>query len=435
MGVIRRALAALLLVVALCAVGSPARAQTHYTGTLPSGATWVADVPADWNGTMILYSHGFGPLVAQNAPNDETRTALLAEGYGLVGSSYSGPSLWALENAVDDQFGALTAISSLVGEPRRTIAWGTSMGGLVSALEAERGSGRIDGSLTTCGLVGGALNLNNYQLDGEWALSRLLGVPVPLVNYPSEASAVAAASALSAAITSAQATPAGRARVALAAALINTPGWFTGAAPPTSYSEQQAQQAAELSQFVLRFVMPGRVQIELAAGGNSAYNVGVNYAALLHHSVRAPQVRALYRSAGLDLRADLKTLTRDASVTADPRAVASLRRTSVPTGLLRVPELTIHTVADQLIPVEHENWYRSVVTRAGRAGLLRQGYVRTTGHCAFRTAETVGALRVLERRIVSGKWGPVNASTLNTAAGGTGRYVDFSPPPLVGARR
>ncbi|SHN47029.1 alpha/beta hydrolase [Cryptosporangium aurantiacum] len=432
---IRRILAVLLLAVALGAVASPARAQTHYTGVLPSGATWVADVPEDWNGTMILYSHGFGPLVAQNAPNAETRTALLAEGYGLVGSSYSGPSLWALESAVSDQFGALAAISSLVGEPRRTIAWGTSMGGLVSALEAERGGGRIDGSLTTCGLVAGALNLNNYQLDGEWALSRLLGVPVPLVDYPSQAAAVSAASALSAAVTAAQATPAGRARVALAGALINTPGWFTGAAPPTDFEGQQAEQAAELSRFVLGFVMPGRVQIELAAGGNSSYNVGVDYAALLRGSVRAPQVRALYRSAGLDLAADLATLTRDADVTASPRAVATLQRTSVPTGALRVPELTIHTVADQLIPVEHENWYRGTVTRAGKSALLRQGFIQATGHCAFRTAETIGALHVLERRIVTGKWGPVNASTLNTAAGGTGRYVDFTPPPLTGARR
>ncbi|MEV6627133.1 alpha/beta hydrolase, partial [Amycolatopsis sp. NPDC051114] len=73
----------------------------HHTGQLPDGATWVADVPAAWNGTTILYSHGFGPLAAQNAPDDETRQALLAGGYALVGSSYSGPSWWALASAVD----------------------------------------------------------------------------------------------------------------------------------------------------------------------------------------------------------------------------------------------------------------------------------------------------------------------------------------------
>ena len=36
-------------------------------------------------------------------------------------------------------------------------------------------------------------------------------------------------------------------------------------------------------------------------------------------SPHADQVRALYREAGLDLDADLATLTRDADVGADPR--------------------------------------------------------------------------------------------------------------------
>ncbi len=35
---------------------------THYTGTLDDGASWIADVPAGWNGTLVLYSHGFGTL-------------------------------------------------------------------------------------------------------------------------------------------------------------------------------------------------------------------------------------------------------------------------------------------------------------------------------------------------------------------------------------
>jgi hypothetical protein len=118
------------------AAAASSAASTHYTGSLPDGATWVADVPASWNGTIILYSHGFGPLTAQDAPNPPaTKADLLSLGYALVGSSYSGPSLWALASAVDDQFASLAAVEQITGRPRRTIAWGTSMGGLVSALE------------------------------------------------------------------------------------------------------------------------------------------------------------------------------------------------------------------------------------------------------------------------------------------------------------
>ena len=41
----------------------------HFTGTLANGTTWVADVPANWNGILLLYSHGFGPLTAADAPD------------------------------------------------------------------------------------------------------------------------------------------------------------------------------------------------------------------------------------------------------------------------------------------------------------------------------------------------------------------------------
>ncbi|WP_372662208.1 alpha/beta hydrolase [Amycolatopsis kentuckyensis] len=431
-------LGAILLAAGLAPAAAAAATSEHHTGQLPDGATWVADVPAAWNGTTILYSHGFGPLTAQDAPDDETREALLGGGYALVGSSYSGPSWWALASAVDDQFGALAAVERLTGPPRRTIAWGTSMGGLVSALEGERGG--LDGVLSTCGLVAGGLNLNNYQLDGEYALAHLLAPAqdVKLVRFASPAEASASAAALTKIATDAQATPAGQARIALAAALMNEPGWFTGATPPapTDYAGQEVQQQQELSQFVLGFVVSGRYQIELAAGGNSAFTAGVDYRALLAGSSHARQVRALYRAAGLDLDADLATLTRDADIRPDPQAVRTLARTSAVTGRLRVPTLDIHTVADQLVPVEQEDWYGKQVHRAGAGALLRQAYVGATGHCAFRTSETIAALHALESRIETGRWGDVaEPRRLNEAAGGTGRYVRFDPPSLTGARR
>ncbi|KAA9165598.1 alpha/beta hydrolase [Amycolatopsis acidicola] len=421
----------------LCGFTVPAQAaDQHHTGTLPDGATWVADVPDGWNGTIILYSHGFGPLTAQDAPDDATRDALLDRGYALVGSSYSGPSWWALDSAVRDQFDSLRALENLIGQPRRTLAWGTSMGGLVSALESEDGGHRIDGTLTTCGLVAGALNLDDYQLNGEYALSHLLApdVPVKLVNYDSTADATAAAATLAGVVGGAQASPQGQARTALGAALFNAPTWFTGATPPADYHEQEAQQAQQLTSFVLGFMMTGRYQVELAAGGNSSGTAGVDYRAVFARSSHAAQVRALYREAGLDLDADLAKLTRDANIHADPVATVRLARTSMATGRLRVPELDIHTVADQLVPVEQENWYGHQVAAAGSASRLWQAYVQASGHCAFTTAETLAALNALEHRVQTGQWdGETEPAALNAATGGTGRYVDFRVPPLVGA--
>ncbi|WIV53489.1 alpha/beta hydrolase [Amycolatopsis nalaikhensis] len=422
---------------AVLAVGlAPAAEATeagHHTGALPDGATWVADVPAAWNGTIILYSHGFGPLEPRNAPDEATGQALLGEGYALVGSSYSGPSWWALESAVRDQFDALAALEARIGPAKRTIAWGTSMGGLVSAREAE--DHRVDGTLTTCGLVAGALNLNAYQLHGEYALAHLLAPEqsIKLVRYASQEEATAAASTLTGVTSAAQATPAGRARIALAAALLNMPTWYTGPTPPSDYETQEAHQEQALTEFVLGFVLTGRYQIELAAGGNSAATRGADYAAMFASSSHARQVRELYRRAGLSLDADLAKLSRDADITADPGAVTTLARTSVPTGRLRGPELNLHTVADHLVPVEQENWYARRVASAGAGPLLRQAYVAGAGHCAFEPSETIAGLHALETRITTGRWGNAAEPDVLNAVAGTGRYTRFAVPLLVGA--
>ncbi|MBB3084632.1 alpha/beta hydrolase [Geodermatophilus sabuli] len=413
-----------------------------YDGVLDNGATWVAHVPQRWNGTVVLFAHGFGPLRAQDAPNEETRQALLDRGYALVGSSYSGPSLWALETAVDDQFGALAAFEDLLGvEPERTIAFGRSMGGLVSARQAEDPRGEIDGVLTTCGIVAGALNLNNYQLDGVYTLSHLLGVDVPLVRYESAEQAQQAADALIAAVTAAQGTAEGRARIALASAYLDLATWYSGdaPAPQDDHAAQQVQQyQALIDGGGLERYVTGRQQIELAAGGNSASNVGVDYRELLESSPHAEQVWGLYQDAGLDLEADLATLTRDADVEADPEAIADLTRSSMVTGDLEVPELAIHTVADELVPVEHEDWYEELVHRAGEDRQLRQAYVQGTGHCEFQPAEQVAALQALEQRLDTGRWhGVAEPERLNAAAdtlqlGTTARFTEFDPPRLVG---
>ncbi len=179
-----------------------------------------------------------------------------------------------------------------------------------------------------------------------------------------------------------------------------------------------------------------RQQIELAAGGNSSFNVGVDYRALLKSSVRARQVRRLYRLAGLDLDKDLAALTRGTGIKADPRAVRKLARTSTVTGALRVPVLNVHTTADPIVPVENQNWYAKKVAKAGSARLLRQSYLRGSGHCAFQPAETIAALHALEHRLDTGRWGDATSpARLNAAVagrGGTPRYVRFAVPRLVG---
>jgi hypothetical protein len=94
---------------------------------LPDGGSWIADVPATWNGTLLLYSHGYGTLSPADAPDPATHDALLADGYALAGSSYDpNGSLWALGSAVRDQFETLAAVkkSVLPHRPAQVLASG-----------------------------------------------------------------------------------------------------------------------------------------------------------------------------------------------------------------------------------------------------------------------------------------------------------------------
>lgn len=419
---------------------------TAYSGSLPDGATWKAEIPADWNGTLLLYSHGYLPTfagtpnIAWDAPDPDTGKALLDEGYGLTGSSYAAAG-WALATAPKDQLDTLRETVHAIGrEPHRVLAFGSSMGGLVTQKLAETAGSGIQGALPTCGIVGGGEALGNYQLDGMFAIASLLapGQAIKLVGFATLGEAFASTGALVAAVQQAQTTPAGRARVALAAALYQEPTWAPGQPTPPAPGDAVAAEQGQYQWLLqtLQFVTPGRFDLEQAVGGNPNWNKGVDYRALLGRSVDRGTVRSLYRAAGLDLDADLATLTRTASTTADPRAVARMFATSVPTGRIRMPVLSLHTTTDQLVPVQHEEALGDEVAAAGRQAWLRQAFVAHQGHCSFTPAELVAGIHALDHRVATGRWdGLATAQALQRAAVALGlgpaAYLPFRPGELL----
>ncbi|WP_107091448.1 alpha/beta hydrolase family protein [Streptomyces sp. MMG1533] len=443
-----------LLTLTLCATTAlPAQAQaatdthlvtdTHLEGQLPSGAAYLMDVPADWNGTVLLYSHGYRaagwPNPAQNAPDSDTgggtTARLLAEGYALIGSSYATTG-WAVTDAVPDQLATLDLFTQKFGPARRTLAWGTSYGGFVTTTLAERHADRLDGSLSMCGLVqGGVANWNN-TLDPVFALKSLLApdADIPLTGFADQSSAVAASNALTAKVAAAQQTPAGRARIALAAALHNIPGHNDPAQTepgPTDWDAQQVNQYAAVTGLLRLPAFSWRQEAETRAGGNPSWNTGVDYTAMLGRSPLYKEVTELYKEAGVSLREDLSTLDQAPRVSADPAAVRWMRDTSAFTGRLTDPQLNIHTTGDALIPVQAENAYRRAATAAGADPLLRQGYVDGPGHCAFTPGEMLGALHTLEHRLDTGRW-DTSPAALNSRAQQEdpttpGRYLAYRP--------
>ena len=417
------------------AAGHPAAAASHKTvtasgaqmlkGTLPDGAAYLIEVPANWNGTLFLYSHGYvtpgSPNPATDVGDPITGAAMLAQGFALAGSSYASTG-WAIQQALPDQISTLNIFDSQVGHPKRTIAWGHSLGGIITAGLIQRYPNRFAGALPMCGVLSGGVATWNTALDSEFAFQQLIDPSVQVVNITTPTANLTAADTAAAA---AQATPQGQARLALAAALADTPGWFTPLSPEPAANDFTAQEANQFeweTQVDFPFAFFLRAELEGRAGGNGSWNTGVNYFTDLRKSSDFAEVKALYAAAGLSLHADLETLNNAARISADPSAVRYLEQNITFDGVLPGPVLTMHTTGDGLVVNQNEQAYSSVVRRAGDSSLLRQIFVHRAGHCAFTPAETVTAAHVLLQRLNTGHWNTsgLQAANLNTAAAALG---------------
>jgi len=409
------------IIAALC--GS-ATAQQHLTGTLPDGATYVIDVPANWNHKLLLYSHGYvtpgSPNPAYDYGDFDSGYYAYTAGYALAGSSYATTG-WAVQQAIPDQIATLDLFQASVGTPTETIAWGHSLGGMITAGLVQEYPGRFNGALPMCGVVAGGVGFWNQALDAAFAFNTLLAagtlqvvnITNPLQNYENAEAVLGAA----------QATPQGQARIALTAALADVPGWFDPASPappPNAYATQEGNQFAWLANDDFLFPFYLRTELEGRAGGNPSFNTRVNYEHQLKQSPNYAEVQALYSAAGLSLDADLATLKKAPRIAADPAALTYLTNNIIYNGQLTVPVLTLHTIGDGLVPVEVERAYKTVVHEAGDSTLLQQAFVNRAGHCAFTPAETIAALLTLERRITTGKWENVAYYYLNDVADGLG---------------
>lgn len=323
--------------VAIAAAPTTAGAEGRhsYSGTI-DGAEFRVELPERWNGTLVLYSHGYLPpgfpsfgVALTNRPPDrsETESWLLEHGYALAASQFAdGGTGYQVERALHDQLAVLDWFDAHVGRPRRTVATGQSMGAAIAVLLAERNPQRFDGVATMCGGYD-PLGTFNAVLDVNFAVRTLLapGQDIELVRVTDPARST---QALVQAIEQALASPQGRARLALAGAFNNVTGWYSAHAPrPTDMTEWIRQQAAWIQNaYTVGLGPSARVDLERTAGGNPSWNIGIDYRRQLARSSQTDLVRRAYRASGLDLRADLdrlavargspRTATRSPSCTA-----------------------------------------------------------------------------------------------------------------------
>jgi pimeloyl-ACP methyl ester carboxylesterase len=434
--------ATVALGLALLPVGALAATTTingSATDSFGKTFTYKIEVPDPWNKTLVLYSHGysFGPSPATDVGDPGTRAWLLANGYAIAGSSYS-TSGWALQQAFADQIQTLDIFASQVGTPTRTIAWGHSLGGMITAGLVQLFPDRFNAALPMCGVVAGGPGVWNQGLDSEFALA-ILQAPFKMVGFTSFGDAAANFGIASAALAAAQNTAAGRARIALSAALADVPGWFDPASAepaPTDYAAQEVNQFNWDNNPDFLFGFFGRAELEARAGGNYSWNTGVDYRVQLSHSVDAAEVKALYAAAGLDLNAELDTLNAAPRISVtNPNALAYITKYITYNGNLSIPVLTLHTTGDGLVEVTDENTYASVVRSTGSNSMLRQVYVHRAGHCTFTPAETITAFQTLVHRLDSGSWqDSTSPASMNSQATSLGSALNSAPASFINVR-
>jgi pimeloyl-ACP methyl ester carboxylesterase len=407
---------------------SPAGADlTSHDGRTPSGSRYLITVPQNWNEALLLYCRGLpvDPDDPPWSPDDPLFEALSHAGYAIAGSG--GSIFWPLEQAFQNQAAVLDEFVRVAAQPRHTIAWGYSIGGIIAAGLVERIPDRLSGALPLCGNLAGAVAIHNRELDIAFVIKTLLAAerPLQIAKIDDPGPNLQLAQVL---LQRAQDDPAGRARLALAAAIGNIPGWFDpGEAEPApgDFRSRQLNQFRWYEEPVLLVLFFLRAQVERQAGGNPSWNSGVSYDDLLRTSINHDAVESLYEEARVDLAADLATLAAAPRIEADPSAAAYLERNIIFSGDLRnVPVLALHTEGDGLVTPDNEQAYADVVSSAGHSAMLRQLYLHRGGHCSFTIAELLTGVERLMMRVDTGIWPALDPSALNDATAASDPALD-----------
>src|SRR5437867_11554707 len=152
------------LAAALAGGGGPISRRGTY-----EGGRYLIEVPADWNGGLVLYAHGF------HGTYDSPLTShLLDRGYALAASSYRAEG-YRVDLFVEDMRALLELFIREVRRPRWTIIHGQSMGGHVAIASLELQPGLYQGALIECGVIDG-IGLADFYVAARAAAEYLGGI-------------------------------------------------------------------------------------------------------------------------------------------------------------------------------------------------------------------------------------------------------------------
>lgn len=334
------------------------------------GAGWRIEVPADWNGELVMWAHGFRGEDTRLFFNPEEvpfRQWLLDNGYAWAASTYSKNG-YNVATAVADTYFLARHFPDVAGaEPGRVYISGASMGGHITGASIERLRFFYDGAMPVCGVLGD-YELFDYFLDYNVSAQHLATgesqFPVDELNYLTTDVPVIKAGL--------EAVPS---------------GW------PFVLNER-GQALKQLTELRSGGDRPNFD--EAWAFWNSSdflFSLGLGDGTLAERDGIAIDNSDTYYETDLipgpsnaieeDLNANVARVEYEVAGRRNGRAAPS----PALLGKIRVPVLTMHNLGDLFVPFNMETEYAADVAAQGKSHLLVQRAIRGVSHCGFTTAE------------------------------------------------
>lgn len=339
-------------------------------GTLPGGALSRICFPADWNGDVVLWAHGYvSPTEPLALPDDEIggqsiEATVLGLRYAYATTSFRRNGLVAVDAVTDLTELALAVRNAAGGALRYTLLVGVSGGGHATALAMERAWPYFDGGLVACAPAGSFRGQVDYFGDVralfDWFFPGVL--PGDAVQIPASLMAnwdAVYAPAVQAALAS---------HPSKTAQLIATGGIAVGPSDPTT------AVASILDALWYNVFATNDARTRL--GGNPYDN----------------RLKG-YTGSSNDWRLNLGI----ARYRADGAALTAMQPYET-TGALRRPAQMIHTRYDPVIPFWQAQLYQTKTLFHSGLNLLSvpsDNY----GHCAFTSDEVLASFAVLVLRV------------------------------------
>jgi pimeloyl-ACP methyl ester carboxylesterase len=340
-------------------------------GTLQHGALYRLCFPADWNGDLVLYAHGYVAPQNQLALPDDVvggqsiSGTVAGLGYAFGTTSYRANGLVA-PDAVDDLLELVDTVEHRYRpDPARTAIVGFSEGGLVATLAMEHHPDRFDGALTGCGPIGNFRAqldyLDDFRVVFDYFFPGL--IPGTALEIPQSVRDLWEPVFIPAIVVAFAARPES-ARELLA---------VTGA--PTAGTDLRSM--VETASGLLWYNVFGSADAQARLGGQPFDNSARVYSG---------------SSNDADLNARVKRFT------ADPAALAALDRFET-SGALRGPMVNLHTTGDPIVPFGQAALYSTKLQTTGAASLFTQIDITRYGHCTFQPAELLSAFSTLQGKL------------------------------------